>query len=288
MKPGLSLLWRLAAPYGPVHVIDVGANPIGGDAPWRVLLEAGCATLTGFEPQPEALAALDARKSAAETYHPVALGAGGAAVLNLFRHSGFASLFPGRADTAALVGFGRAMRPAGNLPVMTARLDDLAGIAPADYLKIDVQGAELDIISGGRVTLGQAVLVQTEMRFLPLYVGEPGFGALDGELRAQGFMFHDFAFLKRAPIVSGAQGRLRPAASRQVVDGDAYYVRDLTTAAGWSVAQLARLALLADAVMDSPTLALFCIEALVARGAAAAGLADDYLATLPPRLLREA
>lgn len=279
----LDLLWRVARSHGLLHVIDVGANPIGGAAPYQPLLEAGCATVTGFEPQPEALAALNARKSAAESYHPTALGAGGTAVLHLFRHSGFASVYPARPETAALVGFGRAMRPAGSQAIETARLDDLAGVPPADFLKIDVQGAERDIISAARAKLAQAVMIQTEVRFLPLYHGEPGFGALDAELRAQGFMFHDFAFLKRAALASPQQGRLRPLAHRQVVDGDAFYIRDLTTLPSWSDAQIARLALLAHVVAASPTLVLHCLDALAARGLAGASLAEDYLALVPDR-----
>ena len=45
-----------------VEVVDVGANPIEGDAPYKGLLQAGLCRVTGFEPQEAALAELKALK----------------------------------------------------------------------------------------------------------------------------------------------------------------------------------------------------------------------------------
>ncbi len=281
-------LWQLGAAHGPVHVVDIGANPIEGDAPYKGLLDAGYARVTGFEPQPEALAALNARKSAAETYHPEVLGSGEAAALRLYEHSGFTSLFDIRADVARLLGFQRGTKPAGTLQIRTARLDDLEAVAAIEFLKIDVQGSELSIIRNGKTKLSATVLVQTEVRFVPLYQDEPRFGDLERELRSQGFMFHDFAFLKRQPLRSRSAKELRPRAFRQVVDGDAFFIRDLTQAGQFTEAQLWRLALLAEAVVGSPNLAVFCLDALADRGVIAADAALRYLALLPANLRREA
>ncbi len=283
----LDYLWSLGAAHGAVRVVDVGANPIEGEAPYRRLLDAGYATLTGFEPQAEALARLNEQKSDAETYHPHALGAGGAAALQLYAHSGFTSLYQVRPDVAALVGFQRATRTAGAVPIQTTRLDDIAGVPPVDYLKIDVQGSELSIISHAVAKLSEAVLIQVEVRFLPLYEGEPSFGELDRELRRQGFLFHDFAFLKRLALQSKSAGLLRRRSFRQVVDGDAFYVRDLTRVAAMTDAQLWRLAVLAESVVGSPNLAIFALDHLAGRGVVPADAAETYLGHLPKSLLRE-
>lgn len=282
-----AFLWSLGAGHGPLHVVDVGANPIEGDAPYKALLQAGYARVTGFEPQAAALAELNARKSQAETYHPQALGAGGAAQLQLYKHSGFTSLFRIRPAIARLLGFQGGTRPAGTLAICTERLDDLEAVAPIDFLKIDVQGSELAIISNGRKKLAEAVLIQTEVRFLPLYEGEPGFGDLDRELRAQGFLFHDFAFLKRQPLRSRSVKALRPRTYRQVIDGDAFFIRDLTRVATLTEAQLWRLALLAETVVGSPNLALFCLDALVDRGCISDGEVQAYVRLLPENQRRE-
>lgn len=284
---GLRYLWSQWPDAVPLQIIDIGANPIEGDAPYKALLDHGFCQVTGFEPQAEALAALNARKSPGETYHPNALGDGGDATLQLFAHSGFTSLFPINPDVSRMIGFHRATRSVGTHPIATARLDDLTDVPQADYLKIDVQGSEFNIISNGSAKLSQAVLIQTEIRFLPLYGGEPGFGALDAELRDQGFQFHDFAFLKRVALRSASHSRLRPRANRQVVDGDAFYVRDLTRPEALTPAQLFRLALLAEAVVGSPNLALFCLDNLVARGHLPQSAIEGYYTLLPQGLKRE-
>ena len=43
-------------------VLDIGANPIDGDPPYKRMLESGLCTVTGFEPQRDALAELERRK----------------------------------------------------------------------------------------------------------------------------------------------------------------------------------------------------------------------------------
>ena len=57
-----------------VDVVDVGANPINGNPPYRPLIEAKTARVTGFEPNPDALAQLARVKGPQETYLPYAVG----------------------------------------------------------------------------------------------------------------------------------------------------------------------------------------------------------------------
>jgi FkbM family methyltransferase len=267
-----------------INVVDVGANPIEGDAPYRRLLDKGLCHVTGFEPQDGPLAALNAQKSAQETYLPHALGAGGAADLHLFHHSGFTSLFAVDPEMAAFLGFNRATRETGVAQVDTVRLDDVPGLERIDYLKIDVQGAEAMIIAGGAARLAETMLIQTEVRFVPLYAGEPCFAGLDTELRRQGFLFHDFAFLKRVNPRSPSAALLRPSSKRQIVDGDAFYLRDLSDLSKISDMQLLRLALLADQVMEDAALVLFCLDALEERRAIGGQSAARFAAALPAAL----
>jgi len=62
----------------------------------------------------------------------------------------------------------------------------------ADFLKLDAQGYELEILWGSVETLKSVVLVQAEVEFNPLYQGQPLFGEVDAFLRAQGFELWDF------------------------------------------------------------------------------------------------
>jgi hypothetical protein len=75
------------------HVVDIGANPVDGEPPYKSLLDAQLCRLTGFEPQPAALAELTRKKSANGTYLPYAVGDGGEHTLNLCAYSGWTSLF---------------------------------------------------------------------------------------------------------------------------------------------------------------------------------------------------
>lgn len=40
------------------EVVDIGANSIDGDPPYKPMLDLGLCRITGFEPQPDALATL--------------------------------------------------------------------------------------------------------------------------------------------------------------------------------------------------------------------------------------
>ena len=47
-----------------VKVVDIGANPIDSEPPYAGMLRTGAVEVVGFEPNPLALAALEARMSA--------------------------------------------------------------------------------------------------------------------------------------------------------------------------------------------------------------------------------
>eukprot|EP00660_Eupelagonema_oceanica_P019425 gene19425-biopygen2154 len=63
-------------------------------------------------------------------------------------------------------------------------------------------GAELAVLRGAVVALAECVVVEVEVEFAQLYVGQPLFADVDAFLRSQGFGFHRF---------TGIQGRtLKP------------------------------------------------------------------------------
>ena len=109
--------------------------------------------------------------------------------------------------------------------VETRRLDDIAEVAGADYLKVDVQGGEM-LVFGGAVELLKSVLViNTEVEFVPLYKQQPLFADIDTFLRAHGFLLHRLSFTGRTfkPLIWNND--LNSMMS-QVLWGDAIYVRD--------------------------------------------------------------
>ena len=279
----LRLLLDGLAPARPTRIVDVAANPVI-PPPYRALLAAGACEVWGFEPQPEALAALQAAKGPNETYLPHAVGAGGPAVLRMTRVGGFASLLePAQGTFRALGHFTRGGRVDREVQVETVRLDDVAEVPAFDLLKIDVQGGEVAVFSGAARHLSTAVAVMTEVAAVPLYVDQPLLDAQMAVLRGHGFHLHRFAFFKTLKFRDAATARLPDRQFRsQLCDGDAIFVRGLLDREGMETEALKHLAVLADAVFGSHDLAAVAVAELARRGAVAADLADRYVDHLVP------
>jgi FkbM family methyltransferase len=75
--------------------------------------------------------------------------------------------------------------------VDTTTLDDWAAendIQHIDYMKIDTQGTELEILTGGARILNSVRCLEVEVEFNPIYLGQPVFSDVDMFLRSQGFV----------------------------------------------------------------------------------------------------
>tara|TARA_A100001011_G_scaffold360175_1_gene407257 strand:+ start:1321 stop:2283 length:963 start_codon:yes stop_codon:yes gene_type:complete len=66
-----------------------------------------------------------------------------------------------------------------------------------DFIKIDIQGAEHDVLKGARNSLQLALGLELEVEFLQLYKEQPLFGDICNELSNNGFEFFDFVNLQR-------------------------------------------------------------------------------------------
>jgi FkbM family methyltransferase len=242
------------------------------------MLQSGLCTVTGFEPQPDALAELHRRKGPFETYLPYAVGDGETHRLMIARESGMTSLLRPDAKRLALFnGFTEWGTVIDEVAVSTVRLDDIEEVGEFDFLKIDIQGGELMTFQNGRRKLADAVAVQTEVSFVPLYKHQPVFGQVDLELRSQGFLPHCFPAVKRwaiAPMVFGNNFRI---GQNQLLEADIVYVRDIAYPQRLTDEQLSHLAMIAFHVYGSTDLALFCILELSRRGATSADAGVRFL-----------
>lgn len=262
------------------HVVDIGANPIDGDPPYKNLLDAGVCRVTGFEPQQEALNQLMAAKGPNENYLPYAVGDGGSHVLRICRASGMTSLYEPDQKNLSLF---EVLEPLGEVlercTMQTHRMDDIDAINAFDMLKIDIQGGELGVFQNGREKLRNAVAIQTEVSFITLYEGQPAFGEIDIELRSQGFIPHCFAAVKKwpiAPCVINGDPRMP---LNQLLEADIVYVRDFLSD-DISDAQLRQLAFIAQTCYKSIDLTMRCIAELQRRDALPENAMNDYLAHL--------
>jgi len=242
-----------------IRIVDVGANPIDGEVPYAPLRAAGH-SVVGFEPNLDALAALIAKKGANETYLPHVIGDGRRHKLRYCASPGMTSLLePNQTLLALFRGFPEWSRVVRTEEVETVRLDDLAETAGLDLLKIDIQGAELMVFENAVERLKGALVIHTEVEFLPMYVDQPLFSDIDQFLRRHGFVLHRFE-----PLVSRVVGPLSADSDpydgfSQLVWADAIYVRDFQRLALLESDQMLRLASILHDCYGSYDLALHAL-----------------------------
>lgn len=269
---------QILHPENPIHVVDIGANPIDGDPPYKPLLQQGLCRVTGFEPQPEALARLRQNCGALEKYLPHVVGDGRPHTLHLTRASGMTSLLePSRRRLALFNDFPELGQVVGKVQVDTLRLDDIPEVQDADWLKVDIQGSELMVFQHGGKVLEQAVAVHTEVSFVPLYEGQPTFADIDRELRGRGFIPHSFAEIKRWPIFPLVINNSSRIPLNQLLEADMVYVKDFAFLDRLGVEKIKSLARIAHHAYRSWDLALHLVRELVRRGTLGEAAVEQYL-----------
>jgi FkbM family methyltransferase len=128
------------------------------------------------------------------------------------------------------------------IDVDTIALDDCLhahGIDAVDFLELDTQGTELEILAGSqRLLAGAIVGVKVEVEFAPMYVGQALFADVDKFLRGQQFELFDLGrYRARRPSVDvGVPTR------GQLLWGQALYLRQ---ADGLTENRAARLGIVA-------------------------------------------
>lgn len=282
MDSQTGFLTTLLAPARPTAIVDVGANPIDGDPPYKAMLAAGLCRIVGFEPQAGALARLNQAKGPHELYLPYALADGTERMLHVCELEGMTSLLvPDPSHLALFNLFPIWGTVKEHLPVATKKLDDIAEVAQMDFLKMDVQGAEGEVLAHGRAKLKDTVVIQTEVSFVPLYKDQPCFGEMDLILRELGFLPHSVTGTKIWPLSPMVVGNMPNRGIRQLLETDMVYVRDFSKAGNMTVEQWKHLALIAHHCYGSYDLTLKAIATLTELGAVASDTGKRYLASLP-------
>ena len=121
---------------------------------------------------------------------------------------------------------GQILEPIEVLTVNTLSLDEVIstkGLPACNFLSIDVQGGELDVLKGSENTLREASGVLLEVEFSEMYKSQPLFGEVDEFLRSSGFKFIRFlGFQEWAPRTVSIDGR----GKKMHVAADALYLKD--------------------------------------------------------------
>jgi FkbM family methyltransferase len=279
-------LFCILRPSRLTAIVDIGANPIDGDPPYKAMLERGLCSVLGFEPSVDAIRQLNARKGPAENYLPYAIGDGSDHTLFICEAPGMTSLLEPNPDRLNLFyGFRDLGRINRRIPTSTKRLDDVREIVEVDLLKLDVQGSELAILRSGQQKLANAVVIQTEVSLIPIYRDQPPLGVIDSELRGMGFLPYGFSEMKSWPLSSAVAGRYTPNESWQpMIEGDLVYVRDFTRAENLSGEQWKQLALIAHHCYGAADLVLLALDMAASLGVLGAEARSLYVKLLSNQL----
>ena len=246
------------------EILEIGAVPLESKPePFhRLLRDFPGSRIHAFELDAASCDRLKATAPPGTEIHSAAIGARWETrVVHLTNHPMCTSLY--RPDEELLKQF-HGLEPAYLLdsePVETVSIDELAAaghFGRIDFVKIDIQGAELDAFRGGASSLASVVAIVTEVEFVEIYENQPLFADVDRELRAQGFMLHKFL---------GIAGRaLRPVVMNNDPNfaswhlwADAMFVRSLKVWKDMEARPLARLAVLA-LLYGSPDIAFRCLQ----------------------------
>jgi FkbM family methyltransferase len=250
----LALLGRLP------RIVDIGAQSLGdGSHPYSPLDEITGMDIIGFDPLAERLAE---RAEAEEvvgslTLLPFAIGDGNVHTLYVNNDDATSSLFPLNTEHNARFNHISTLETVRTERIATYPLDEVLPAGPIDFLKLDVQGAELMVLKGAQSSLRQAAVVHCEVEFSPIYRDQPLYPEIQIELAAYGFYLVDLLVPGRYHYLTES-GVVAP---DHLLWADAVFFRESDDAE-----VLAAQSLMAAAIYRKPTLA----EHLLSRARVAA------------------
>jgi FkbM family methyltransferase len=208
----------------PLRIVDVG-GAMGPDERWQSLGLGVCRFVT-FEPDARSFAGLVVDPTGCNACLPVGLAdVQGEKILHLTRGAFASSLYPPNAEVLKDFATWPWHEPAGETTIRVDTLDHSLSDHPdwrPDFIKIDVEGADLDVLKGAVGHLPDVLGVQVEVAFIERNIGAPLQPEIDHWLRAAGFIPYQIVreHWVRANGVFGATSR------PQLVWADALYLRD--------------------------------------------------------------
>lgn len=261
--PVFSLAELLGKACPTITIIDAGAMDLGHATEGNEhapLLKRKIAKVIGFEPVKAECDKLNAKVAASgsktEVYLPYAVGDGSRRTFHICNHAMTSSLYEPNTKLLKLFqNLEELVRVVKTEEMDTKRLDDLPEVAETDYLKLDIQGAELDVLKGATNLLKRVVVINTEVEFVPLYKGQPLFADVDTFLRSRGFLLHALPGCVGRAFKPMQNGRNVNNPFNQSLWAQVTYVKDFTRFHELEPEQLLRIAVIMHEVYRSADLA---------------------------------
>ena len=144
-------------------------------------------------------------------------------------------------------------------PIETVRLAD-CDVPPPDYMKLDIQGWELEALEGAEGRLDALCVAESEALFVALYEDQPLFGDIQRWFADRGFMLHKMIDLASRPYRPIRVGANAAAPFSQWLWADAIFVRDPSDLSRWPTNGLVKAALVLHALYASYDLALVLLN----------------------------
>jgi FkbM family methyltransferase len=224
--------------------VDCGARKGKSPGPFRRLAES---SYVGIEADAQECARLNADARPGHRYLAAVLGARSEnRVFRVTRNPASASmLLPNRELLEQFHELAESAFVEREVHVSTITLDECLArnaVGRVDFLELDVQGTELEILEHAPRTLASVVGIQVEVEFAPMYVDQPLFSDVDAFMRGRGFHLFDLSryHVRRTALPADVPTR------GQLLWGHALYLRNATELAVDTQARLAVVAALLD------------------------------------------
>ena len=234
---GSRILAQVLRDY-PLTCFDIGAR--GGITGDLQPISSGVRAF-GFEPDETECNRLNNEKETQSCrwrelrYVPTALGSQVSSQhLNLYRARGCTSIL--EADRTRAAWFSRAdyYEPQGTVELTTLPLDsaiDTFNLPSPDFVKIDVQGYEMEVFNGGARALENVIGIRSEVSFMQMYEGQPLFSDITAKLKTFGLVpvsfeeLHSWRRLTKSKHPRRTKGSV-PFSRGQLVHCDVLYLRE--------------------------------------------------------------
>ena len=175
----------------PLVICDIGASSVDPTPFIDELLKNVDCFLYGFEPNEEEFKKLNSTDK--KKYFNYAVGNGQIETLNICSAPGMTSILEPDFEYLKLFhGFSDWTKVTKKVKIQTKKLDNINFDKKIDFLKIDVQGYEHEVIKNGNKIIKDCLIVQLETSPIPLYKNEKSFAHVCLQLENLGFQLHSF------------------------------------------------------------------------------------------------